>query len=259
MHPFVDILGLTIPTYGLCLVCGVLLAGLIALALGRRCHAKNEDVIFCGMYAAIGALIGAKAGFILAHAGEIIAAMRQGGVRELAGVFVSGGFLSFGAMIGGLTGFLLYCREFGADRDKLACCLLPVAPLLLACCRVGCFCAGCCYGIPWQGPLAVLNTCSPVGVNGVPLFPVQLLAAAASLLLFVLMLCLPSGRYPAPFGRLLGVFLTLYGAGRFGLEFLRGDHLDRMWLGLTWSQWFCLAAFIAGVLLWRRFRKLRPA
>ena len=248
------------PTYGLCLVCGALLAGLIALALGRRCRAKEEDVIFCGMYAAVGALIGAKAGFILAHAGEIVAMMREGaGIRELAGVFISGGFLSFGAMIGGLTGFLLYCREFGVDRDKLACCLIPTAPLLLACCRVGCFAAGCCYGIPWTGPFAVVNTCSPVGVNGVPLFPVQLLAAALGLLLFVFMLCLPSLRWPAPFSRLLGVFLTLYSAGRFGLEFFRGDHPGRMWLGLTWSQWFCLASFSVGLLLWRRFRKPRPA
>ena len=248
------------PAYGLCLVIGALLAGLIALALGRRCHAKSEDVIFCGMYAAVGALIGAKAGFILAHAGEIVASLRSGaGIRELAGVFVSGGFLSFGAMIGGLTGFLLYCREFGVDRDELACCLLPTAPLLLACCRIGCFCAGCCYGIPWQGPLAVVNTCSPVGVNGAPLFPVQLLAAALSLVLFVFMLAWPPLRRPAPLSRLLGAFLTLYSAGRFCLEFFRGDHLDRMLAGLTWSQWFCIAAFISGALLWRRFRKARPA
>lgn len=259
MHPFVNLLGIQVPTYGLCLVCGALLAGLIALALGRRCHAKAEDVIFCGMYAAVGALIGAKAGFILIHAGEIIALLREGGVLSVAKVFISGGFLSFGALIGGLTGFLLYCREFGVDRDQLACCLLPVAPLGLACCRVGCFCAGCCYGIPWEGPFAVVNACSPVGVNGVPLFPVQLLAAALALLLFVFMLVWPGLRWPAPLSRLLGVFLTLYSAGRFGLEFFRGDHLDRLWPGLTWSQWFCLVSFIAGLWLWRRCRKPRPA
>ncbi len=245
------------PTYGLCLVCGALLAGLIALVLGRRCHAKSEDVIFCGMYAAVGALIGAKLGFILTHAGEIIALWQSGtGFKALLYALVSSGFLSFGAMAGGLAGFLLYCREFGVDRDKLAGCLIPTAPLGLACCRVGCFCAGCCYGVVWNGPFAVINVCSPVGVNGVSLFPVQLLAAGLSLLLFGFMLALPSLRYPAPFGRLLGAFLTLYGAGRFGLEFLRGDH-PRPGMGLTWQQWFCLATLAAGVLLYGRYRGTR--
>ncbi|MBO7668456.1 MAG: prolipoprotein diacylglyceryl transferase [Firmicutes bacterium] len=253
-------MGRQLPTYGLCLVCGALLAGLIALALGRRCHAKSEDVIFCGMYAAIGALIGAKAGFLLAHAGEIFAAIAAGaGARELAETFISGGFLSFGAMAGAMAGFLLYCREFGVDRDKLACCLLPTAPLMLACCRLGCFAAGCCYGIPWQGPLAIVDTVSPVGLNGVPLFPVQLFSVTLGLLLFAVMLAWPGLRWPAPLGRLLGLFLTLYSAGRFGLEFFRGDHLDRGWLGLTWSQWFCLAAFIAGAVLWLRCRRPRAA
>ncbi|MBQ6118968.1 MAG: prolipoprotein diacylglyceryl transferase, partial [Clostridia bacterium] len=105
--------------------------------------------------------------------------------------------------------------------------LTPGCLIVLALSKLSCHFEGCCYGIPWTGPFAVVNTCSPVGVNGVPLFPVQLLAAALGLLLFVFMLCLPSLRWPAPFSRLLGVFLTLYSAGRFGLEFFRGDHLGR--------------------------------
>lgn len=253
MLPYVDLLGHQVATYGLCLVCGALLAGLIALALGRRCHAKGEDVIFCGMYSAIGALVGAKLGFVLAHADEIITLWQGGaGPADLLKVLTSSGFLSFGAMIGGLIGFALYCREFGTDSDQLACCLLPTAPLLLACCRVGCFCAGCCYGISWEGPLAVVNTSSPVGVNGVPLFPVQLLSAGLSLLLFAIMLFWPKLRYPAPAGRLVGFFLAAFGLGRFALEFFRGDHINRMWQGLTWAQWSCLAALAAGLLLYFR-------
>ena len=253
-------MGRDVPTYGLCLLCGALLAGLIALARGRRCRVKGEDVIFCGMYGAIGALIGAKLGFILVHAGEVRDMLSAGaGLRGLLQLLTGSGFLSFGAMAGGFIGFLLYCREFKCDRDALACCLLPAAPLMLAWCRLGCFCAGCCYGKAWDGPLAVVNTCSPVGINNVPLFPVQLLAAALALLLCIVMLALPKLRRPVPASRPAGFFMAAFAAGRFCLEFLRGDHADKMWQGLTWAQWVCLALLIVGLLLYRRGNKQASA
>lgn len=250
MLPFVHLLGCNVPTYGLCLVCGALLAGLTALVLGRRSRVKREDIIFCGMYAALGALVGAKAGFLLVHAGELAAQLRAGaGWQDMLRAATGSGFLSFGALAGGLGGFLLYCREFGVERDALACCLLPAAPLGLACCRLGCFAAGCCYGRPWAGKLSVINQVSPLGVNGVPLFPVQLLSAGWDLLLFAAMLAWPRLRYPAPAGRLTGFFLALYSLGRFGLEFLRGDHPHDLWLGLSGAQWFCLPLLAFGLLL----------
>ncbi|MBR5429877.1 MAG: prolipoprotein diacylglyceryl transferase [Firmicutes bacterium] len=257
MFPYVNIAGRQLPAYGLCLVCGVLLAGLAALSLGRRCRVKGEDVLFCGMYSAVGGLIGAKLGYLLAHLGEITALYRSGAaLRELLPLLTDSGFLSFGGLAGALTGFLLYCREFRCDRDLLASCLIPAAPLLLACCRVGCFCAGCCYGRPWAGPLAVVNTASPVGINGVALFPVQLLSAGLDLLLFLL-LALPRRNSPSTCGRLLGCFLTLYSLGRFGVEFLRGDHLDHLWQGLSRTQWVCLPALALG--LWLLYRERQKA
>ena len=232
------------------------MAGLTALALGRRCHMKKEDIILCGIYSAIGGLIGAKLGFILAHAGGIADLLRSGADwRELTAALISGGFVSFGGIIGGLIGFLLYCREFRVELDKLACCLIPAAPLLLACCRLGCFCTGCCYGIVWDGAWAIVNTVSPVGINGTPLFPVQLLACGLDLLLFCFMLLSPRLHYPAPGSRLMGAFLALYSAGRFGVEFLRGDHAHDIGPGLTGSQCFCLLLLAVGLYLWYRGRQ----
>lgn len=257
MLPFVNLLGLSLPTYGLCLICGVLLAGLIALAGGRRCSLPKQDIIFCGIYCGLGGLIGAKIGYLLAHGREIALLWREAADKwELITSLAQSGFLLFGGIIGGLLAFFIYCRQYRVDADQLAPCLIPTAPLLTACCRLGCFGAGCCYGVAWEGPLAIVNTHSLLGLNGVPLFPVQLLAVILNLALFLIMLTWPPLRPPAPACRIVGFYLAMCAVGRFGLEFLRGDHGHELWPGFSGMQWFCLPLLLLGLcLIWRSQHK----
>jgi len=254
--PTVSIFGREVALYGLCIVCGALLAGLTACRLGRRCALDREDIIYCGLYMAVGAIVGGKLAYIGARLPEVSALWQTAASRtELIRALFRGGFLFFGGLFGGLFMGWRYCRRFGVDMHKMACCVIPAAPLLHAWGRLGCFCAGCCYGIPWSGPLAVINTRTPVGVNGVPLFPVQLLSVGLNLLLFAFMLRSPRLRWPAPAGRLAGFYLAVYSLARFGVEFLRGDHPGHVWQGLTWAQWFCLPAMACGLLLLYRSMK----
>ncbi len=60
-------------------------------------------------------------------------------------------------------------------------------------------------------------------------------------------------------GRLLPLLAVLYGAGRFGLDFLRARpgevaYADGRTFGLTFAQWFCL-----WLLAWGAWRLSRPA
>ena len=58
-------------------------------------------------------------------------------------------------------------------------------------------------------------------------------------------------------GQLLPVYLSLYGAFRFLLEFLRGDGARGFWGPLSTSQWVALATLAAAlpVLLWQQSKR----
>ncbi|RMF81361.1 MAG: hypothetical protein D6739_09295 [Nitrospirae bacterium] len=132
------------------------------------------------------------------------------------------------------------------------------APLTQAIGRLGCLSAGCCYGRPtgsWLG--MVLRD-----VHGVVArrYPTQLMASAADL--GILAAVLLAERRLARRGRsvpglLFALYLGLYGAKRFLLEFLRAT-ASPLVAGLTWAQIaalaFVLAAASGAALALRRAR-----
>jgi phosphatidylglycerol:prolipoprotein diacylglycerol transferase len=141
-----------------------------------------------------------------------------------------GGRTWLGALLGGYLGVELAKRPLGITRstgDGFALAL----PLGEAVGRLGCFFAGCCYGLPTTLPWAVWQ-------HGAWRHPTQLYSAAAALALFALMWRIRD-RLPRE-GDLFKLYLFLYAATRFGLEFLR-DHGPHEPL-LSPAQWLCLAA-----------------
>ena len=150
--------------------------------------------------------------------------------------------------LGGLAGAWLFCKRRRLSFDTLGRDLVPALPLFHAFGRVGCFLAGCCYGIP--APAGWLGVTFPASAieapSGVPLLPVQLYEAAGCVLLFLLLDHLTDRGWPG--GRLLALYLALYAVFRFLLEFLRGDAVRGSLGPLSTSQVISLAV-LAGVLL----------
>jgi phosphatidylglycerol---prolipoprotein diacylglyceryl transferase len=138
--------------------------------------------------------------------------------------------------------------------------------LTFALVRTGCFLAGCDYGVPtahvWgvrfpPGSLAALEHARrgfvPRGASSLPVHPTQLYEAAVGLLAGALAAVpVVHGRRD---GRAFATFLVTYAAGRFALEFLRGDSDRGLALGLSTPQWVSVALVAALVALWaeRRF------
>ena len=149
------------------------------------------------------------------------AAMPTEGVRDLLDLS-SGGLLFFGAALGGGVGGLISMRiqrlPFFAMADVLAL-GLPVAHALF---RVGCFLAGCCWGLPTDLPWAV-HFDHPIGPApvGVSLHPTQLYEAGLLLAVAVALRWLY--RHRRWNGQVMGAYLLAYGVIRVVLEFVRGD------------------------------------
>ncbi len=116
--------------------------------------------------------------------------------------------------------------------------------------RIGCFFNGCCYGLPSKKFGIFLQSV------GMKVVPTQLISAFFLFLLFFILVLI---RRVFGIGRgiVLGSYLVLYGAFRFGIEFLRGDPVP-IWFHLRFSQWVSLVLILIGfLLLWMGARKKR--
>lgn len=96
-------------------------------------------------------------------------------------------------------------------------------PLTFAISRIGCFFAGCCYGIPTTCFTSVLYT-DPESLAPLceSLHPTQLYSAFLEFLLFLFMYKIGQKKFKKT-GQLFGIYFALMSLERFTVDFLRGD------------------------------------
>ncbi len=236
-----------IPTYGTLVAIGFLAALWVVTRLAKRAKLPSERVTNLAIYCALAGLAGAKLFMILfdfrAYWNDP-ASLFSLSTLQAAGVYQGGLVVAFVVAV-------LYMRR--QNLPILATCdvFAPGIALGQAIGRMGCFSAGCCWGIathlPWavtfHNPQAAELTGVPLGI---PLHPTQLYESAADALIF-LFLYFRIGKTHAP-GTIFGWYLALYSAARFVIEFFR-FHEQGLHAGLSYTQWISLATLAAGVTL----------
>jgi phosphatidylglycerol---prolipoprotein diacylglyceryl transferase len=174
--------------------------------------------------------------------------------------FQTGGSF-FGGVAAVLVFFALYPRFFfkGRNRPLLDVTAIGIA-LGHAVGRLGCFAAGCCFGVPTRLPWGVTFRTLGLGPHpfaGIPLHPVQLYESALCFANFVFLLWFrKKRRFP---GEVFCFYLINYGLIRFLLEFLRYHEPGEMVCasGLSWYQAVSLSLVLGGWLLRLKFQKTK--
>lgn len=250
MHPKLFTVGhFVLHSYGV-LVALAFAAGLwVAIRLARSRGQDPNRIFDLGIYTALAGMVGSKllmliedGGYYAAHPGAILPATLQAG-----GVFY-GGFLTAVAMAA------WYMRRHDLPFLETSDAFAPGVALGHAIGRLGCFAAGCCWGsptgLPWAVTFKDLYAGQLVGVPlGIPLHPAQLYEFLALLLIFGVLLAVWKRRSFE--GQVLSMYLILYGAARFGLEFTRDRSGSSLPLGLvSVSQFIALLMVPAGLALW---------
>ncbi len=237
MLPFIDLGFTRISLYGPIFLLGFAIAILIIVRVAKRTQVSGSHLFFASIYGMIGLAIGAKLLYfftrlpaIIEHWGEYIGIFREDKLAALDIAF--GGMVFYGGLIGFALGVLRYSIHFHVDLFDLCDMYAPFLPFVHAFGRIGCFLAGCCYGIEYHGPLSVTfpyNEISPE-LCEVPRFPVQLLEALLNFICFGVLFFIMMKAVKQPVqerrlkkGQLLGFYLAYYIVARTGLEFLRGD------------------------------------
>ena len=237
MLPFIDLGILQLPLYSLLFMIGFAIALLLARKIGGSYGINKDDIIFAAIYGAIGLLIGAKVVFFITKVPKVITHFEEFKnfiKNDTMGAlnYLFGGMVFYGGLIGFCLGVLRYCVHFKVKLFDLADLYTPFLPFAHAFGRIGCFCAGCCYGIEYHGPLAIqfpYNELTPE-LSEVPRFPVQLLEALLNFICSGILLYImnknakkePKDRKLKQ-GQLLGIYFAYYLVARTFLEMLRGD------------------------------------
>jgi phosphatidylglycerol---prolipoprotein diacylglyceryl transferase len=177
------------------------------------------------------ALIGAKFAVLV---GDALWPLKP--FNDWRGLMLSGrsvvGALLFGFLAAEAAKPLLDYRLPPNDRFAM------VLPFSLGLGRIGCLLAGCCRGVPWDGPLAIAYA------DGIPRHP----AALYEMLFDVAMgfLAIALYRNGKLRGRLFALYLVSYGTFRFVSEFWR--ETIKAFAGLSAYQWMSVIMVIAGAI-----------
>lgn len=251
MLPYIEIFGFPLPMYGVMAVVGFVLAVILAMSLAKRYDLPPSDVLFASIYCAIGVVVGAKLLYFITKLPEFIKNF-QVFLDNPFGVlvYVFGGFVFYGGLIGGALGVIIYCKQFKMSVKPFMNVAAPAIPLMHGIGRIGCLCAGCCYGMEYDGIFAITYPENEFtkDMSGVSRFPTPLVEVAVNMILFVF-LYFYVRKEKRKEGKALGIYLIVYSIMRFILEFVRGDLVRGGFLGLSTSQWISIALLPLGIYL----------
>lgn len=163
------------------------------------------------------------------------------------------GFVFYGSFLFAVPAMLIFFRKNKLPTYAMLDVMAVTTCIVHVFGRIGCFMAGCCYGIETHSFLGVTytNEVCQAPLN-VPLHPTQLYEAFYILLVMCVLLFLRERK--RFYGQLFLIYLILYAFGRFGLEYLRGDQERGLLLDRLVSHSQLVAAAILAVVAFIYYR-----
>ncbi len=244
---------ISIQWYGLTIVIGLMLFMYLFLRDPKRKSIISTDdffaVITLGIFAGV---LGGRLLFWLANWSSIDSFF------DLFAIW-KGGFSILGTTIAILIVIPLYLAKKKIPILPFLDLVSIYIPLLQSVSRIGCFIAGCCYGIAtsfsWGWCYTHTSSAAPLGV---PLHPTQLYSAG---LLFVLFLCMLAAKnfFKKP-GQLTALYLILFSLQRFVVDYWRADREFFLTIEqFSIHQFLCVILFSMGLfgLVYTFFKKAK--
>lgn len=232
--------GITIHGYGLMIGIGFVAAYFMTEYRAKKKGMDSDKIISLALWTIVTGLVCAKLLYYITIFDDILK-----NPRLLLNF--GDGFVVYGGIIGGIAGGYLFCRVNRLPFFKYFDLVIPSVALAQGFGRIGCLLAGCCYGVHAETPISIVFSHSDFAPNGIPLIPTQPISSILNFIHFGILLY-AAGRFKTE-GRVSALYLMLYSAGRFVLEFFRGDLIRGSVGSLSTSQFISLFIFAAGLAL----------
>jgi len=269
--------GRPIFSYGAMLAVSFMLGIAISLRIGERHGVERKAASNTLFVALVCSLIGARLFYFFTDWDKF----------SLVNFFkvTEGGLVAYGGYIGGLGGAFIYALFKKFDFFSIADMAAPQMALGLGFTRWGCFLYGCDYGertdLPWglnyprwdmpsfaswiKGSSPAFNDhlhqriIDGASAASLSVHPTQLYESMTGFIIFAaLFLFTPLRKFR---GQVVLLFLIIYSAARFLLEFLRGD-VDRgervLGTMFSFSQVISIILIVISVYLWFYLKRFKP-
>ncbi len=190
-----------------------LISNIIAIAcLYKKYNYSSKEIICLLLYENVGIIGGAK----------ILSYLLSYSKLKNEFNFISLGLTSYGAVFGALLFIILFCLQFKKSIKETLFIFITPMPLMYGIGKIGCFLAGCCYGIKYNGIFKIMYKYSSSAPNNVYLFPVQLLESIVFIIIFIyLIIQHKKNKFNL---KSLGIAFILCGFSKFILDYLRMSH-----------------------------------
>lgn len=243
MLPYLQVGQWMLPMYGICMATGLMLTSTMACLAANGRKLPVDDLILYLACIFGGCIIGAKILYNIITFGAL------GCMRMLANgqgmmLIANDGLVFYGGMFGSGLGIWVGYQLTHVYPSQYCTSLVPWIPLGHAVGRLGCFFAGCCYGVEYHGWGGV---CFPHAISGlapdVPVIPTQLWEMVGNIMIFFWLFS-RYAREEKESWKPMRDYLMAYAILRFFVEFFRGDEIRGHVLFLSSSQMISCVAII---------------
>jgi len=246
MLPFITIFGFEIPMFGTIGILGLVIATFVASCRAKRYNLTRSDTVYIASYVGIGLIVGAMLMFAITRIPVLWRARELITTNILAWLNLGfGGLVFYGGLFGAVIAAFLYAKKMNQPFGNIVLLIVPVFPLAHAFMRIGCFLAGCCFGMESEFGIAAylvseINGVRAIIPNGIRL-PVQLYESFANLIIFAVIwtFTIKERRWQD----VICFYGLMYSVVRFVLEYFRGDAARGALLWFSTSQWISIAVF----------------
>ena len=232
----------TIHTYGLMTAIGIIAAYCTAEYRAKKNRLDDSKIFWLVIWCLVFGYAGSKILYWITILPSIISD------PSIMLRTITDGWVVYGGILGGVLGGYLFCRRHKLPTLKYFDIAIASVALAQGFGRIGCFFAGCCYGMETTSAFSVTFTNSSFAPNGVALIPTQLISSALDFLLFIVLVLMYRRKKYVP-GQCMSMYLICYSGGRFILEFFRGDLIRGSVGVISTSQFISIFTMLAGIVL----------
>jgi phosphatidylglycerol:prolipoprotein diacylglycerol transferase len=262
-------LRLPLHAYGLLIATGFIAGIWLAQREARRRGQDADRLADLAFWILLSALAGSRVFFILVNWGDYFGPGRFmantpiGRIPRILAVW-EGGLVFYGGLIGATLVAWLYMKRHKLPFLAYADTMIPSVAIGHFFGRLGCFCAGCCWGdvapghLPWGAHFPPESLAyqtfagrpdpAPfVAADRLHSLPLHESFGELSLFLLLVLLVRPRKRFH---GEVLATWMLLYAILRSTVESFRGDVERGVLLGLGVGTWTSLVIFGIGAAIW---------
>jgi len=241
---------LTIHTYAICILTGIIAAVIITQRRLSRRGAPSGVVLDIIIWAVPIGIVGARFYHVFTHVADYFFSG-----ANLWNVFAiwDGGNALYGSLLGGAIGAYIGCRRHGIRFWSFADALAPAMLVAQSLGRFGNYFNHELFGLPttlpWGLQIEATNAKFPPGLAAGTLFHPLFLYEIIWNLIGVAIILLLERKLHLRWGRSFAVYLIWYGLGRSWLEAIRIDPTSDGFLGIPANVWASFVAIALGITL----------